>query len=112
MQHIKNANARVSCGPQDLLHMDNAVIRFRNSPDAIPYLAPLGNEVVIRIDDKKCSDLLVNFIFSMLFLAAFSFVGISRDCGDSNWLATDFCRDLSHSPAQCPCNGEVFGSWL
>src|SRR6266853_3673984 len=38
--------------------MRNAVIRFCNSPNVIPYLASLGNEVVIRIDHKKCSDLL------------------------------------------------------
>ena len=39
--------------------MRNAVIRFCNSPNAVPYLASLGNEVVIRIDHKKRSDLLV-----------------------------------------------------
>ena len=39
--------------------MRNAAIRFCNSPNAVPYLASLGNEVVIRIDHQKCSDLLV-----------------------------------------------------
>jgi hypothetical protein len=38
--------------------MRNAVIRFCNSPNAAPYLASLGNEVVIWIDHKKSSDLL------------------------------------------------------
>src|SRR5258708_19448495 len=38
--------------------MRNAVIRFCNSTNVIPYLASLGNKVVIRIDHKKCSDVL------------------------------------------------------
>ena len=36
--------------------MRNAVIRFGNSANAVPYLASFGNEVVVRIDHKKCSD--------------------------------------------------------
>src|SRR5262249_49220573 len=59
MQRIENAKLRLPRGIQDLQHMRNAVIRFCNSPDAVPYLASLGNEIVIRIDHEKCSDLLV-----------------------------------------------------
>jgi hypothetical protein len=30
-----------------------------NGFDAIPYFASLGNEVVVGIDEEKCSDLFV-----------------------------------------------------
>ena len=44
-------------GIQDLQHMRNAVIRFGNRPNAVPYFVSYGNEVVIRIDHQKGSDL-------------------------------------------------------
>jgi hypothetical protein len=56
MQCIEDPKLRFPRGIQDLQHMRNAVIRFCDSPNAVPYLASLGNEVVIRIDHKKCSD--------------------------------------------------------
>src|SRR5215469_22823 len=39
--------------------MRNAIICFCNVFDAIPYLASFGNEVVIGIDDQKCSEILL-----------------------------------------------------
>ena len=39
--------------------MRNTIIGFCNSLQAIPYFASLGNEIVVRIDDEKCSDLFV-----------------------------------------------------
>ena len=37
--------------------MRNALIRLGNSANAIPYLAALGSEVVIGIDNEKCGAL-------------------------------------------------------
>ena len=39
--------------------MRNTIIGFCNRLQAIPYFASLGNEIVVRIDDEKCSDLFV-----------------------------------------------------
>jgi hypothetical protein len=39
--------------------MRNTVISLCNSLQAIPYFASLGNEIVVRIDDETCRDLLV-----------------------------------------------------
>src|SRR4029453_12804958 len=58
MQCIEDPKLRLPRGIQDLQHMRNAVICFCNSPNAVPYLASLGNEVVVRIDHQKCSELL------------------------------------------------------
>src|SRR5208337_2620772 len=58
MQRVEDAKPRVARGIQDFQHMRNTVIRFCNCPNAVPYLAPIGNEVVIRIDHKECGDLL------------------------------------------------------
>ena len=53
--------------------MRNTTICFCNSLQAIPYLASLGNEIVIRIDDEKCSDLFVKLqIFHVLSSYAFT----------------------------------------
>jgi hypothetical protein len=43
--------------------MRNAVLRFCDSPNAAPYLASLGNEVVIGIDHQECSNVLVIRVF-------------------------------------------------
>jgi hypothetical protein len=59
MHGIEDAKLRFPRGIQDLQHMRNAAICFCDSPNAIPYLASLGNEVVIRIDHQKCGHLLV-----------------------------------------------------
>ena len=50
MQRVEDAKPCIARGIQDLQHMRNAVIRFRNAPNAVPYFASLGNEVTIRID--------------------------------------------------------------
>jgi hypothetical protein len=39
--------------------MRNTMICFCDILTAIPYFAALGNEVVVRIDDEKCSNLFV-----------------------------------------------------
>jgi hypothetical protein len=57
MHRIEDAKPRVARGIEDLQHMRDAVIRFCNAPNAVPYLASLGNEVVIGVDDQKGSDL-------------------------------------------------------
>ena len=59
MHRIEDPKLRLPRGIQDFQHVGNAVVRFGNSPDARPYLAALGNEVVIWIDHQKRSDLLV-----------------------------------------------------
>src|SRR6516225_1926942 len=59
MQRIENTQTRLPRSIQDLQHMWNTIICFCNSAQAIPHFASLGNEIVIRVDHKKCSDLLV-----------------------------------------------------
>ena len=44
---------------KDLCHMRNALVAFSNTLDAIPYLAALGNEIVVRVDHNKSGDLVV-----------------------------------------------------
>jgi hypothetical protein len=44
----------------------------------IPYLASLGNEIVVRMDDEKCSDLFFKIqIFHVLSSYAFT---LNRKC--------------------------------
>src|SRR5262245_23618058 len=57
MQCVEDPKLRVPRGIQDLQHMGNAVVRFGDGANAPPYLAALGNEVVVRIDHQKCSGL-------------------------------------------------------
>ena len=59
MQRIEDAKLRLSRSIQDLLHMRKAIVCFRNGLQAIPYFASLGNDIVGRIDHKKCNELLV-----------------------------------------------------
>ena len=47
----------------DLHHMRNTFVRFGNTLQAIPYFAALGNEIVVRIDHEKCSELFVVYHF-------------------------------------------------
>jgi hypothetical protein len=56
MHCIEDAQPCLSGGIQDLQHMRNTVIGFRDSLDAAPYLAALRNEVVVRVDHKQGSD--------------------------------------------------------
>src|SRR5262249_17974225 len=53
MERIKNTQARLPGSIHDVQHVGNAVICLGDSLDAIPYFASLGNEIVVRIDDKK-----------------------------------------------------------
>src|SRR4029077_5588285 len=41
---------------QDSQHVRNALVGFGHSLNAIPDLAALGNEIVVRIDHQECSD--------------------------------------------------------
>jgi hypothetical protein len=59
MQRMENADVRFSRGIEDLQHMRNAMIGFGDALQAIPYLASLGNEIVVRIDHQESSDVLV-----------------------------------------------------
>src|SRR5262249_2830091 len=57
MQRIENAKPRLPCSSQDLQHICNTIICLCDRPQAVPYFAFLGYEIVVRIDDEKCSDL-------------------------------------------------------
>src|SRR5215469_2342900 len=57
MQCIEDTKLRLPRRVQYLQHMRNAVIRFCNSPNAVPYFAAFGNKIVIRIDHQKRSEL-------------------------------------------------------
>jgi hypothetical protein len=59
MQRIEDAKLRLPRSIQDLQHMRNTIICFCNRLQAIPYFASLGNEIVVRIDEEKCSDLFI-----------------------------------------------------
>ena len=55
------------------MHVRNALVGFSNTLQPMPYLATLGNEIVIRIDDKKCCNLFVKLqIFHVLSSYAFT----------------------------------------
>src|SRR6185369_4070392 len=72
MQRIENAKLRLPRSIEDLQHMRNAPIGFCNTFETIPELASLGNEIVVRIDDEKCSDLVVKLQISHVFFRLFS----------------------------------------
>jgi hypothetical protein len=78
MQHIEDAKPRLSRCIEDLRHMKNTLVGFRDTFLAIPYLASLGNEVVIRIDHQKCGELLVVAHFHRVFLHRW-YAGASSD---------------------------------
>src|SRR5262250_485626 len=49
MQRIKDAKLRLACSGQDLQHVRNTLICFRNALQTVPHFASLGNEIVIGI---------------------------------------------------------------
>src|SRR5690349_13693953 len=59
MQCVENAKSRLPCCIQNLQHMRNTLIRLCNGLEAIPYLAAIGNEIVVRVDHKQCGHCLV-----------------------------------------------------
>ncbi len=67
MQRIKDAKLRLPRRIQDLQHMRNTTVLFCNRLQAIPYLASLGNEIVVRIDHQKCGELFVIRHFCHVF---------------------------------------------
>src|SRR5262249_26356617 len=58
MHCIEDREFRLPGSIQDLQHVRNTIVGFCNSPNAGPYFATVGDEVVIRIDNEKCSELL------------------------------------------------------
>src|SRR6266446_9830375 len=79
MHCIEDPKLRLPRGIQDLQHMRNAVIRFCNSLNAVPYLASLGDDDVIRIDHQKRNDLLV-ICGSRHGVSSVRAVGLSVQC--------------------------------
>jgi hypothetical protein len=78
-QRIENAKLSLPRSIQDLQHMRTTIISFSNRLQAIPYFASLGDEIVVRIDDEKCSDLFVKLqICHVLssYAAASTFLGV------------------------------------
>ena len=59
VQRIEDAQPRLPRSIQDLQHIRDAFVCFCNTLYATPYLASLGNEIIVRIDHKKSSDLLL-----------------------------------------------------
>ena len=59
MQRIEDAKPRLPRRMQHLQHMRHTPIAFCHSLQAIPHLASLGHEIVIRIDHQKGRELLV-----------------------------------------------------
>jgi hypothetical protein len=73
MQRIENAKLRFPRSIQHLQHMRNTIICLSDGPQAVPCFASLRNEIVVRIDDEKCSDLFVELqIFHVLSSYAFT----------------------------------------
>jgi hypothetical protein len=69
MQRIEHAKVRPARGIEHLQHIGNTIICFCDCLQTIPEFASLGNEVVVRIDDEKRSDLFVKLQrFQMIFL--------------------------------------------
>src|SRR5215470_9169740 len=64
MQRIEDAKTRLPRSIQNLQHMRDATIRFCNSPDSVPYLPALGNEIVVGVDDEKGRDVFVKIYIS------------------------------------------------
>src|SRR5262249_26841307 len=63
MHCIEDPKFRLPRDVEDLQHIRNAAIRLRYSPNAVPELAALGNEIVIGIDHQECSKLRVEYQF-------------------------------------------------
>jgi hypothetical protein len=50
MHGVEDPQRRFARGMQNFKHVGNAVVSFGNRLDARPYLASIGNEVVVGID--------------------------------------------------------------
>ena len=59
MQRVENADVCLSCGIEDLTHVRNALVCFGNTLQPIPYLAALGNEIVVWINNNKTGEVLL-----------------------------------------------------
>ena len=81
MQRIEDAKLRLPRRLQDLQHMRNTLICFCNSLQAIPDLASLGNEIVVRIDHQKCGDLFVKLQICHVFFSYAPACDVRRHSG-------------------------------
>src|ERR1043166_31541 len=63
MQWVENSKLCGARSIQDVQHVGNTIIRFRNRLQVRPEFAALGNKIVVRIDDEKSRDLFVKFKF-------------------------------------------------
>src|SRR5262252_5580433 len=59
MQRVEHAKPCLTRRSQNLRHVRNALVPFRNGLQATPDLPSLGNEIVVGIDHEKGSDLLL-----------------------------------------------------
>jgi hypothetical protein len=59
MQRVKDADAGATRSTEDLAHVRNALVGFRNSFEALPNLAAFGNEIVVRINHHQARAVLV-----------------------------------------------------
>lgn len=58
MQCVENAYVGLPCGIEDLTHVRNALVGFGNAPEAIPYFAALGDEIVVWINHYETGEVL------------------------------------------------------
>src|SRR6476469_7266646 len=61
MKRIENTKLGRARRIQDLEHIGNTIIRFGHRLQVRPEFATLRNEIVVRIDDEKRSDLSFKF---------------------------------------------------
>ena len=59
MHCVEGMKLRPARRVQNFEHIWNAMVYFGDCLHAIPEFTALGNEVVVRIDDDKCSRLFV-----------------------------------------------------
>jgi hypothetical protein len=59
MQRIEDAKSGFAGRVENLGHMGNTIVRFCNGLQAIPYLAAVGNEIVVRVNHQDASELLL-----------------------------------------------------
>src|SRR5215470_9612503 len=81
MQRIEDAKFRPARSIQDLQHIRHTTICFGHTPQAIPYFASLGNEIVVRINDEKRSDLFVKLQICHVFSSNSPACGVCRHSG-------------------------------
>src|ERR1700728_4127473 len=56
MQRVEHLNVGIARGLEDLTHVPDTPIGLGNSLEAVPDLAALGNEVVVRVNHHQAGD--------------------------------------------------------